>query len=185
MLRWLLASLACAATAFAREPPTPAMAARGFEARVYPTALLGARLPPPPPPPLQFSPMFGPMFGDNMVLQRGPAQAAVYGTVTNLSTGGRIVVAVVGAGQSYSVTAAVTGQSWKALLKPAPAGGSVSITATASPSPSGLAASITNVTFGDVWYCGGQSNMALPLAHTVSRNTSIAAIAAGRCVRLF
>eukprot|EP00658_Telonema_sp_P-2_P024268 TRINITY_DN19753_c0_g1_i3.p1 TRINITY_DN19753_c0_g1~~TRINITY_DN19753_c0_g1_i3.p1 ORF type:complete len:493 (-),score=82.52 TRINITY_DN19753_c0_g1_i3:240-1718(-) len=34
--------------------------------------------------------------------------------------------------------------------------------------------------FGDVWYCGGQSNMALPLLHTLSRNKSRDAILAGR-----
>jgi len=28
------------------------------------------------------------------------------------------------------------------------------------------AASIEHVTFGDVWYCSGQSNMALPLVHS-------------------
>jgi hypothetical protein len=30
--------------------------------------------------------------------------------------------------------------------------------------------SITNVTFGDIWYCSGQSNMNLPLIHTFHRN---------------
>merc|ERR1712190_454296 len=57
---------------------------------------------------------------------------------------------------------------WKALLKPAPAGGSYTIKV----SDGTDSATITDVTFGDVWYCAGQSNMALPILHTFSRNIS-------------
>lgn len=41
-------------------------------------------------------------------------------------------------------------------------------------------ATITNVTFGDVWYCSGQSNMELPLLHTFHRNQSVKDILAGK-----
>ena len=119
--------------------------------------------------------LFSPAFGSSMVLQRAPARAAVYGTVNG--TAGAVTVEVTGAANvKYSVAATITGQSWKALLRPEAAGGSYTITATMGAATSTL----TDVTFGDVWYCSGQSNMALPLVHTVSRNDSIAAIASGR-----
>uniref|UniRef100_A0A7S2UD85 Sialate O-acetylesterase domain-containing protein n=1 Tax=Attheya septentrionalis TaxID=420275 RepID=A0A7S2UD85_9STRA len=35
------------------------------------------------------------------------------------------------------------------------------------------------VIFGDVWYCSGQSNMALPLQYTKARNSSLEAVLAG------
>ena len=85
---------------------------------------------------------------------------------------------------------------------PTKAGGDITITAISG----AMKATIAHVTFGDgarrpacsrhlnlqphsapdtsrarrtVWYCSGQSNMALPLIHTMSRNKSLAAIAAG------
>ena len=84
----------------------------------------------------------------------------------------------------YTVQAKLTklaegeGYSWKVLLRPNKAGGAFTITATSG----ALTAAISHVTFGDVWYCSGQSNMALPLVHTISRNNSRAAILAGKYV---
>ena len=40
-------------------------------------------------------------------------------------------------------------------------------------------ATLEHVTFGDVWYCGGQSNMALKMLHTFSRNVSRDKVLAG------
>jgi len=86
----------------------------------------------------------------------------------------------------YTVGATVTkvageASTWKALLKPAAAGGSYTITASVQfNATDALTASITNVTFGDVWYCGGQSNMALPVGFTMSQNISMDAIKAGK-----
>lgn len=55
--------------------------------------------------------------------------------------------------------------SWKALLPPQPAGGDFVVTASctgcSSLGPSTI--SISNVTFGDMWYCTGQSNSACGL----------------------
>ena len=46
---------------------------------------------------------------------------------------------------------------------------------------------MSDVTFGDVWFCSGQSNMQLMLDYTFERNASVAAIRAGkyRNIRLF
>ena len=58
--------------------------------------------------------------------------------------------------------------SWKALLPPQPAGGNYTVTATCtgcSPlAPSTV--SLYDVTFGDMWYCTGQSVSSAPPSHT-------------------
>ena len=123
---------------------------------------------------------FNSTLGSNMVLQQQPAAAAVYGAVIGATTNVTVTIVDSGGGASYTVGAAVTQGLWKALLRPTPAGGNFSITATATCAGEQATAAIYNVTFGDVWYCGGQSNMALPLEFTNSRNTSLAAIAAGK-----
>jgi hypothetical protein len=55
-------------------------------------------------------------------------------------------------------------QAWKALLPPQVAGGDYTITATCSNCVQGAAPSrvLHHVTFGSVFYCSGQSNMASP-----------------------
>ncbi len=88
--------------------------------------------------------------GDNMVLQQQPAQAAVYGVVTGNTTNVSVTVTDE-SGISYSVLAIVAQGLWKALLHPAPPGGNFTITATAICSSEQVSASISNVTFGDVW----------------------------------
>ena len=68
---------------------------------------------------------------------------------------------------------APTGRSlliaWKALLPPAEAGGSFTITASAGTE----AVSIRRVTFGDVYFCSGQSNMDLALQYTFEKRVRI------------
>ena len=109
-LTWLLTSWACTVAAVVRAPPTTGPA-RGFKARVYPTLLTPSR----PEQPLGFAAQFG----DGMVLQRGPAQAAVYGRVPNGSAVGSVVVSVTG-GASYRVTAIVTGACPAPSVTPSP-----------------------------------------------------------------
>lgn len=71
--------------------------------------------------------------------------------------------------------------SWKALLPPMPAGGSFTITATCTGCTDvNKTITLTNVTFGDMWYCSGQSNMWLPVQYSFSRNESLAAVQAGK-----
>ena len=120
--------------------------------------------------------------GSHMVLQQSPAMAAVYGIVGSTRTSSdapRIVVTVTATpstdrttrGHPYTVNATITGTTWKALLHPTEAGGNYSITAACTAGCRG-SATIVDVTFGDVYYCAGQSNMALPLLHTFHRNIS-------------
>jgi hypothetical protein len=66
---------------------------------------------------------------------------------------------------------------WKATLKPASAGGDYSITVTQSAAET---ATIARVSFGDVWFCSGQSNMALETFYTFSADALKAEIAGGK-----
>lgn len=166
--------------------------------------------PTPPPPTFNCTGLcFSPTHGDHMVLQHSPAAAAVYGlvgtsntdavgiaiqvTVTPAPSSSTSLLSVSAQAAPYTVTAAITaatpwsggGKGWKALLKPTESGGNYTITAVCTAgcsrgSSSGKRASISDVTFGAVWYCAGQSNMALPLLHTFSRNLSMNAINAGK-----
>jgi hypothetical protein len=72
--------------------------------------------------------------------------------------------------------------SWKALLPPQPAGGNFTVTAvcTGCTAEAPSTVSIANVTFGDFWYCTGQSNMWLPVLHTYWRNETARNISMGR-----
>ena len=110
--------------------------------------------PPPPAPPPAIA--FATSHSDLMVLQQSPAVAAVFGTLPNASTG-TVTLTVSDEGAQYAVGATVTkvageASTWKALLKPAATGGSYAITASVQfNATDALTASITNVTFGDVW----------------------------------
>ena len=111
---------------------------------------------------------FSAIFGNHMVLQRAPDRASVYGISSD--TG----VEVTFNGQTYRST--VVNGAWKVALPATEAGGAYTI----GVSSAGGKASISDVTFGDVWFCSGQSNMELKLHYTVSRNASYAAAAAGK-----
>lgn len=159
---------------------------------------------------------FDAVFGDYMVLQQAPSQAAIYGYLP-LGTGSGAAVTVTltpsSGGAPVSVAAAlnVTQQpygdgwgvrpcpkaacppydmepftpwgvplpSWKALLPAMPAGGDFIVAASCTGCNGSAPINVTNVTFGDVWYCSGQSNAWLPTLHTFSRNESAANASAG------
>ena len=121
--------------------------------------------------------------GDDMVLQQSPAKSCVSGTIGLGGTGATVtmkaedgtLVATVAAEITQSNVAGSNWTLWKACLPPQPAtmsGAGVTITATCIGCANTTDESIERVVFGDVWYCGGQSNMALPLQHTLSRNIS-------------
>ena len=70
--------------------------------------------------------------------------------------------------------------TWKAFLRPTQAGGDYTITARCNGCTNVTVVTLTHVTFGDMWYCSGQSNMWLPVFYTFSRNQTVADIAAGK-----
>ena len=71
--------------------------------------------------------------------------------------------------------------TWKAVLPAMEAGGDYEILAVCSgcDAAGNNTLLLTNVTFGDVFFASGQSNMWLPVLYTFSRNQSAAAIMSG------
>jgi sialate O-acetylesterase len=130
---------------------------------------------------------FSRSLGSSMVLQQAPAKACVYGMLGAGGTGATVKISSnISSTIAFAVDAEVRdgglagGGHWKACLAPQKSGGDFTITATCTGCPSTAIATIEHVTFGDVWYCAGQSNMALPLLHTYSRNETRDAILAGK-----
>src|SRR5579863_9351485 len=92
-------------------------------------------------------PFLCPLFSDNMVLQRDH-EDPVWGWTT---PGAKVKVQF--AGKTTTATAGLDGK-WTALVGPLPAGG---------PYTMGISGPqtvhLSNILMGDVWLCGGQSNM--------------------------
>ena len=142
-------------------------------------------------PPATFG--FSAVFGSRMVLQRAPAKAAVFGGgceggVVSVSLSQELPSTVVAAVETVTATAGLGAGEWKALLSPRPAGGSYSVTATCTGATTAApTATLQAVTFGDVWFCSGQSNMELNMEFTHEQNATYANISAGRLsnIRVF
>ena len=96
-------------------------------------------------------------FSSNMVLQRGPKQATVWGEAV---PGSSITVAV-GGEKAGSATADWEG-NWQAALTAQPLRLNTSLTVTDGVTTLNL----TNVAFGDVYLCSGQSNMVHTHTHS-------------------
>lgn len=95
-----------------------------------------------------------PPFANNMVLQRGKPIPVSGAAAANKS------ITVAFNGQSKTVTSDAHGK-WQAMLDPMVAktsGGNLTITEAGANT-----VTLTNVVVGDVWICGGQSNMAFGL----------------------
>lgn len=133
---------------------------------------------------------FSGVFSDNVVLQREPARAAVYGVVigAELDTTVAVKISEVSGSTAASIAAevVVTTQetevgglyaTWRAVLEPAAAGGNYTISAScmSCAAPSNFN-TLNSVTFGEVWFCSGQSNMWLPMHMDTSRNRTYDAI---------
>lgn len=96
-------------------------------------------------------PFLSPIFADNMVLQRGKIN-----TLWGWSEPGDHIVVEVG-GNSASGTAG-SDRRWEVRITPPPAGGPYTVRISGRQH-----IELKNVLVGDVWLCGGQSNMQLPL----------------------
>ena len=99
-------------------------------------------------------PLVSPIFADNMVLQRGKAD-----TLWGWSEPGDTIKVEIGDATATGVTG--SDHRWQVKIQPPPAGGPYTVKITAHET-----AELHNVMVGDVWLCGGQSNMGLPLRFT-------------------
>ncbi|TNM93463.1 hypothetical protein fugu_001639 [Takifugu bimaculatus] len=106
------------------------------------------------PPPRQDAKLrFASYYGDHMVLQKSPESAVLWGYGPK---GVVITVYLSGPTQQQRSAEAAKDGIWRVSLDPVEAGGPYSVTATCESST----ATLTDVLFGDIWLCGGQSNMA-------------------------
>ncbi|XP_072248958.1 sialate O-acetylesterase isoform X5 [Leuresthes tenuis] len=99
---------------------------------------------------------FASYYGDHMVLQKSPQRAVLWGYFG--SEGAHVTVSLSGPINQKTSSAAVTEGIWKVTLNPVDAGGPYTVTAASDNSTVNL----TDVMFGDIWLCGGQSNMYFP-----------------------
>ncbi|HEX5461082.1 MAG TPA: sialate O-acetylesterase [Steroidobacteraceae bacterium] len=100
-------------------------------------------------------PFVSTIFGDNMVLQRGKPDA-----IWGWSRPGDSVHVRIEAESATGVTGA--DGRWQVNIAPPPPGGPYTLTVTDGQ----RTAEFHDVMVGDVWICGGQSNMELPLRFT-------------------
>ena len=97
-------------------------------------------------------PLVSPIFGDNMVLQRGKANT-IWGWT---DPGEKVRVNV---GDKTATATAGSDRRWQAKIQPLPAGGPYTVKITRGSE----SVELHNVLVGDVWLCGGQSNMGVTL----------------------
>ena len=100
----------------------------------------------PPPQAAAPLPFVSPIFGDNMVLQRGKPNA-IWGWS---QPGDSVRVAI---GEKSATTTAGADGKWQARIQPPPAGGPYTVKITGGQQTVELHA----VLVGDVWICSGQS----------------------------
>lgn len=96
-------------------------------------------------------PFVSPIFGDNMVLQRGKPEA-----IWGWSEPGATVRVQIG--DNAATGTAGADLRWQVKIQPPAPGGPYTLKITGRET-----AEFHNVLVGDVWLCGGQSNMQLPL----------------------
>ncbi|XP_028275015.1 sialate O-acetylesterase [Parambassis ranga] len=95
---------------------------------------------------------FASYYGDHMVLQKSPERAVVWGYGPE---GAQVTLFVTGPINHKPSAVTVTKGIWRVTLDPVDAGGPYNVTAAFQ----GCTATLTDVLFGDIWLCGGQSNM--------------------------
>jgi sialate O-acetylesterase len=111
-------------------------------------------MPPMPPQAPKTLPFVSTLFGDNMVLQRGKAN-----TVWGWSEPGDKILVQIGVQTASAIAGA--DRRWQVKIQPPPVGGPYTVKISGHES-----VEFHNVMVGDVWLCGGQSNMGLPLRFT-------------------
>ena len=111
--------------------------------------------------------------GSHMVLQRAPQAATLWGASL---PGDRVQCTLQLHGYESDTDVAssdtVSGD-WAARFRPHPAGGPHTIICTSALLP-GASITLTDVYFGDVFLCGGQSNMAFPVQRSFTAEAEVA-----------
>lgn len=108
-------------------------------------------------------PAFARIFGDHVVLQRD-LPIATWGTAPPAA-----IVSVSLGRETVQVTASSSGK-WRAELPAMAAGGPYALSASAN----GSTTTLNDILLGDVFLCGGQSNMELPMANATNAPMDVA-----------
>jgi hypothetical protein len=133
--------------------------------------------PTPPPPPTIRRGLLSDALGSHMVLQRAPAAAVIWG----FSPAGSTVTTTLDSAPALSATADAGG-IWRQSLPPTEAGGPHTIHVASS---SGATEVLEDVLFGDVYLCGGQSNMAFSMPGITNASYEASLADSYPTVRLF
>ncbi|XP_026143438.1 sialate O-acetylesterase isoform X2 [Carassius auratus] len=122
---------------------------------------------------------FSSYYGNHMVLQRAPAKAVVWGFGKN---GAKVVLSLSGFQEEFSTT--VINGIWRTTLKPVEASGRP-YNLTASQNITNSSITLTDVLFGDIWLCSGQSNMAFTVGQVNNATEELALASEFPNVRIF
>ncbi|XP_075695297.1 sialate O-acetylesterase isoform X3 [Rhinoderma darwinii] len=128
---------------------------------------------------------FASYYGNHMVLQQGPARAVVWGYG---EVGALVTVTLVQGSENISKTAAdVNGDVgvWKVLLDPMDYGGPYHLIAQQTFKQEITSIHLDDVLFGDIWICGGQSNMKMTVSMIFNASQELARAAHYPNIRLF
>ncbi|KAM8852960.1 sialate O-acetylesterase [Synchiropus picturatus] len=110
---------------------------------------------------------FASYYGDHMVLQRAPERAVVWGFGPEAAN---LTVSLSGPVAQQESAVTVAAGIWRVTLQPMPPGGPYNLTVRGHNS----SAVLTDVLFGDVWLCGGQSNMCFTMSQIFNSSEEIA-----------
>ncbi|KAM3921731.1 sialate O-acetylesterase [Leptodactylus fuscus] len=128
---------------------------------------------------------FASYYGDHMVLQQRPARAVVWG----FGEVGAIVTVTLLRGMDTISKMAVNVKGdvgvWKVVLDPMEYGGPYHLIAQQILKQEITSVHLDDVLFGDVWFCGGQSNMEMTVSQIFNASQELALAAQYPYVRLF
>ncbi|XP_056139956.1 sialate O-acetylesterase [Lampris incognitus] len=121
---------------------------------------------------------FASYYDNSMVLQRSPERAVLWGYGLD---GAQVTVSLSGLVTQKTHPVTVTKGIWRVTLDPVEAGGPYNVTAALQ----NITVNLTDVLFGDVWLCGGQSNMAFAMSQIFNASEELDLAAKYPQVRIF
>ncbi|XP_030621679.1 sialate O-acetylesterase [Chanos chanos] len=122
---------------------------------------------------------FASYYGDHMVLQKAPERAVLWGYGT---TGAEVIVCIEGLPENSTYSTNVINGIWTVTLPPVEAGGPYNVIAVQNKTSKII---LTDVLFGDIWLCGGQSNMAFTISQVINASEELAIASKYPSVRIF
>nr|XP_015192868.1 PREDICTED: sialate O-acetylesterase isoform X1 [Lepisosteus oculatus] len=125
---------------------------------------------------------FASYYGDHMVLQKAPQRAVVWGYGEDAA---EVTVTVVGEREKVSHTVNVDKGIWRVTLDPVNPGGPFVLSAVQQSRLATTVRNLSDVLFGDVWLCGGQSNMEMTLSQVMNATEELSQAAKFPRVRVF